>query len=49
MLSTMNRPSPGYANTVSVNTAPPSKYPVCTPTIVSTGIMALRKACRTTV
>ena len=39
---------PGHENTVSTTTAPPSRMPSVVPAVVSTGVIALRSACRIT-
>ena len=46
MQSTSSRPMPGQENTVSTSTAPPREKPNCSPTVVTMGIMALRRAWR---
>ena len=46
MAPTAMRPTPGQANMVSVTIEPPSRKPICRPTSVTTGIMALRSAWR---
>ena len=46
MLSTIRRPTPGTANTVSVITAPPSSSPMCSPTIVTVAMIAFRRMWR---
>ena len=46
MQSTSSRPMPGQENTVSTSTAPPREKPNCSPTVVTIGIMALRRAWR---
>ena len=46
MLSTISRPTPGTANTLSVITAPPSSAPTCKPTSVTVDGSALRSTCR---
>ena len=38
-------PSPGQLKTVSTMIAPESRYPICSPAIVTTGSTALRRAC----
>ena len=42
--SYINRPTPGQAVVVSVNTAPAINVPACSPRFVTTGRRALRKA-----
>ncbi len=44
MAPTIRRPTPGSEYTVSMTTAPPMRTPVMTPTTVTIGISALRKA-----
>jgi hypothetical protein len=41
-------PTPGHEKTVSTTTAPPSRMPSVVPAVVSTGVMALRSAWRST-
>ena len=40
---------PGHENTVSTTTAPPRRMPSVVPAVVSTGVIALRSACRMTI
>src|SRR6185436_1045030 len=40
------RPMPGYENTLSIRTAPPSMYPKLTPISVISGMAAFLRACR---
>ena len=42
--STANEPMPGQANTFSTSTLAPSRNENTMPSVVTTGIMALRKA-----
>src|SRR5262249_16860183 len=46
--STVRVATPGHAKTVSVTKAPPRSWPNCSPSTVTTGMHALRKACFTT-
>src|SRR3989442_376951 len=46
--STTSLPIPGHAKIDSVITAPPSSVPICRPSTVSSGIVALRSAWRRT-
>lgn len=45
---TISVPTPGHAKTVSVSTAPPSRYPAWTPMTVTIGTSAFLSAWRTT-
>jgi hypothetical protein len=46
MASTSVLPSPGGLNTVSTTTTPPISWPMSMPNCVTTGVRALRSACR---
>src|SRR2546422_6506061 len=47
MAEMIRRPSPGMLKTISVTTAPPISTAVVIPMTVTTGTIALRKACPT--
>ena len=42
----INDPSPGMPKIVSTTTEPDTRMPSCAPTVVITGMRALRRACR---
>lgn len=48
MLCTTSCPRPGHANTVSVISAPPTRFGIYSATMVTTGTRAFLKACLNT-